>query len=97
MPGNRFVVATYLDGEVVRKQIDQNDRPRRKPRKPFARARIPSLVDSAAKKATLARSRPNGRLRYCWPGRRGNSAPEPSLSRHMRIEPTAEHFQAQGG
>ena len=39
--GGRFVVETYADGEVVRK--NQNEVPRRKPRKPFARARIPSL------------------------------------------------------
>jgi hypothetical protein len=36
--GQRVVVSTYADGEVVRKPIDPNERPRRKPRKPFARA-----------------------------------------------------------
>ena len=41
--GCRFIVATYVDGEVVCKKIDPNERPRRKPRKPFARARAPSL------------------------------------------------------
>jgi|1185.fasta_scaffold1357177_2 hypothetical protein len=34
----RFVVATYPDGSVVRKLVDPNERPRRKPRKPIARA-----------------------------------------------------------
>jgi hypothetical protein len=37
----RFVVVTYADGEVVQKRIEPNQKPRRKPRKPFARARKP--------------------------------------------------------
>ena len=36
--GQRVVVAIYADGEVVRKPIDPKERPRRKPRKPYARA-----------------------------------------------------------
>jgi hypothetical protein len=36
--GQRVVVAVYADGEVVRKPIDPNVAPRRKPRKPYARA-----------------------------------------------------------
>jgi hypothetical protein len=41
--GERFVVATYPDGSVVRKAVDPNERPKRKPRKPIARARTDSL------------------------------------------------------
>jgi hypothetical protein len=41
--GERFVVATYPDGSVVRKLVDPNERPRRKPRKPITRARTESL------------------------------------------------------
>jgi hypothetical protein len=41
--GERFVVATYADGLVVRTRVDPNERPRRKPRKPIARARTESL------------------------------------------------------
>jgi len=37
--GERFVVSTYADGQTVRKRIDPDEQPRRKPRKPFARAR----------------------------------------------------------
>lgn len=36
--GHRFVVVTYADGEVVSKQIYPNEQPRRKSRKPYARA-----------------------------------------------------------
>jgi hypothetical protein len=32
-------VLTYADGEVVRRTIDPSEKPRRKPRKPVARAR----------------------------------------------------------
>ena len=39
----RFVIATYPDGEVVMKPVDPNERQRRKPRKPFARARTDFL------------------------------------------------------
>ena len=38
--GERFVVATYADGLVVRTRVDPNERPRRKPRKPIARATV---------------------------------------------------------
>ena len=41
--GDRFVVATYADGSVVRKRVDVNERPRRKPRKPIARAKTDML------------------------------------------------------
>lgn len=41
--GERFVVATYADGSVLRKPVDPNERPRRKPRKTIARARTESL------------------------------------------------------
>lgn len=34
----RAVVVTYGDGEIVRKLVDPSEKPRRKPRKPFARA-----------------------------------------------------------
>ena len=46
--GDRFVVATYADGSVVRKRVDPNERPRRKPRKPIARAR--TELDKTRKK-----------------------------------------------
>jgi len=35
----RVLVLTYADGEVVRRTIDPSEKPRRKPRKPVARAR----------------------------------------------------------
>jgi hypothetical protein len=41
--GERFVVTTYPAGSVVRKAVDPNERPKRKPRKPIARARTESL------------------------------------------------------
>jgi hypothetical protein len=41
--GRRYIVATYADGKVVRKLINPNERPRRKPRKPFARAKTGHL------------------------------------------------------
>ena len=41
--GERFVEATYADGSIVRKRVDPNKRPKRKPRKPIARARTESL------------------------------------------------------
>src|SRR4051812_2614423 len=41
--GERFVVAAYPDGSVVKKRVDPNERPSRKPRKPIARARTESL------------------------------------------------------
>jgi hypothetical protein len=34
----RFVVETYEDGTVVRRRVEKDAAPRRKPRKPFARA-----------------------------------------------------------
>jgi hypothetical protein len=34
----RFVIATYADGSVVEKRVDPNARPKRKPRRPIARA-----------------------------------------------------------
>ena len=37
--GCRFVIAVYADGEIVQKRIDPYQKPKRKPRKPFARAR----------------------------------------------------------
>jgi hypothetical protein len=38
----RFVVETYEDGTVVRRRVEKGATPRRKPRKPFARAWRPS-------------------------------------------------------
>jgi hypothetical protein len=35
--GQRVVVTTYTDGEVVETLIDPNALPKRKPRKPFVR------------------------------------------------------------
>jgi hypothetical protein len=35
--GDHFVVATYAGGSVVRKLVYANERPKRKPRKPFGR------------------------------------------------------------
>ena len=40
-PDGRFVIATFADGTVIRKAVDPTARPKRKPRKPFARARNP--------------------------------------------------------
>ena len=34
----RFIVATFADGEVVRRLVDPSEKPKRKPRKPYARA-----------------------------------------------------------
>lgn len=34
----RFVVETYDDGTVVRRRVEKDAKPRRKPRKPIARA-----------------------------------------------------------
>jgi hypothetical protein len=34
----RYVVVTYADGSVMKKLVDPNQRPKRKPRKPIARA-----------------------------------------------------------
>jgi hypothetical protein len=34
----RFVLTTYDDGQVVRCRVDPNQKPKRKPRKPIARA-----------------------------------------------------------
>jgi hypothetical protein len=39
--GGRFVIATYADGSTTRRAVEANERPKRKPRKPFARARNP--------------------------------------------------------
>jgi hypothetical protein len=39
--GCRFVIATYANGEIVQKRIEPDQKPKRKPRKPFARARKP--------------------------------------------------------
>ena len=36
--GERFVLTTYNDGQVVRCRVDPNQKPKRKPRKPIARA-----------------------------------------------------------
>jgi hypothetical protein len=41
-PDGRFVIANYSDGSVVRKLVDPNERPRRKPRKPVTRAKAAS-------------------------------------------------------
>lgn len=38
----RFIVETYDDGMVVRRRINKGARPRRKPRKPIARAWRPT-------------------------------------------------------
>jgi hypothetical protein len=48
--GHRFVVVTYAGGEVVSKQIDPNEQPRRKPRKPYARARAPGIAGKGRSK-----------------------------------------------
>jgi hypothetical protein len=48
--GERFVIATYADGSFVRKLVDRNERPRRKPRKPIARARTESLDKTRRKR-----------------------------------------------
>jgi hypothetical protein len=40
-PDGRFVIATFADGTVIRKAVDPTERPKRKPRKPVARARNP--------------------------------------------------------
>jgi hypothetical protein len=37
-PEGRFVVETYDDGTVIRRRVEDDRTPRRKPRKPFARA-----------------------------------------------------------
>jgi hypothetical protein len=42
----RYVVVTYADGEVVRKLINPNERPQRKPRKPIAHAKTSALNKS---------------------------------------------------
>jgi hypothetical protein len=34
----RFVLETYEDGTVIRRRVEKGATPRRKPRKPFARA-----------------------------------------------------------
>ena len=34
----RYVVTTYEDASVVRRRVEEGSAPRRKPRKPFARA-----------------------------------------------------------
>jgi hypothetical protein len=34
----RFVVETYEDGTIIRRRVEKSATPRRKPRKPFARA-----------------------------------------------------------
>jgi hypothetical protein len=34
----RFVVETYADGTVIRRRVEKDAKPRRKPRKPIARA-----------------------------------------------------------
>jgi len=39
--GCRFVIAFYADGEIVQRRIDPNQKPKRKSRKQFARARKP--------------------------------------------------------
>ena len=36
--GQRVVVATYADGQVVRTIVQPGQKPRRRPRKPYARA-----------------------------------------------------------
>jgi hypothetical protein len=38
----RFVVESYEDGTIVRRRVEKDTKPRRKPRKPFARAWRPS-------------------------------------------------------
>jgi hypothetical protein len=42
----RFVIATYADGSVLTKAVDPTERPKRKPRKPIARARVPQRSPS---------------------------------------------------
>ena len=37
--GERFLVSRYADGQTMRKRIDPDEKPKRKPRKPFARAK----------------------------------------------------------
>jgi hypothetical protein len=41
--GERVVVATYADGGERRTPVDPSQKPRRKPRKPYARARAEPL------------------------------------------------------
>jgi hypothetical protein len=48
-PEGRVLIATYADGEIVRTIVDPNRKPRRKPRKPFARATVERL-DKTRKK-----------------------------------------------
>jgi hypothetical protein len=45
----RLVVATYEDGEVIRTPVDPTLKPRRKPRKPYARAKT-DWMDHTRKK-----------------------------------------------
>jgi hypothetical protein len=40
----RFVETVFDDGEVERSLIDPTKRPKRRPRKPIARARIPDYT-----------------------------------------------------
>jgi hypothetical protein len=41
--GARIVVATYAGGDEKRTPVDPSQKPRRKPRKPYARARSEKL------------------------------------------------------
>ena len=45
----RFVVTTFSNGDVARKLVDPNAKPRRKPRKPYARA-IAEKINMTRKK-----------------------------------------------
>jgi hypothetical protein len=36
--GERFIVSTFADGEVIRNLVNPAEKPKRKPRKPYARA-----------------------------------------------------------
>jgi hypothetical protein len=45
----RFVQATYPDGEVVRTPIDADAKPRRNPRRPYAKAGL-DRMDRTKKK-----------------------------------------------
>jgi hypothetical protein len=47
--GSRFIVATFGDGEVVRKLVDPNKKLKRKPRRPYARA-YSEKIDRTRKK-----------------------------------------------
>jgi hypothetical protein len=48
-PNGRYVVSTSADGEVMKKLVDPKAKPRRRPRKPYAKATT-DLLDKTRKK-----------------------------------------------